>query len=135
MELAYIQKGSRENQDLDHGIDTTYIMRLGYVELPLLYRYIYNERFELEAGLGINFLIHNNETVNGYEITDRPFSKQNICFLAGIAFSINERLKVNLRTDNSLFSIREDRVNGDVWRFWGYGQFSDALVLSAYYKL
>lgn len=135
MELAYIQKGSRENQDLDHGIEHTFILRLGYVELPVLYRYIYNERFELETGLGLNFLIHQHESLDGYELNYNPFSKQNICFLAGIAFNINEKLKVNLRTDNSLFSIRTERVNGDVWRFWGYGQFSDALVLSAYYKL
>jgi hypothetical protein len=135
MELAYVQKGSRENQDLDHGIDHTYIMHIDYIELPFLYRYIYNERFELETGLGMNFLIYQKETEDGYVREDHPFRKQNLCFLAGIAFKINERLKVNLRTDNSLITIRTERVNGDVWRFWGYGQFSDALVLSAYYKL
>lgn len=135
MELAYVQKGSRENQDLDNFIEHTYILRLGYIELPFLYRYIYNERFVLETGLGMNFLIHHSETLDGYETTGSPFRNQNLCFLAGISVKLNERLNINFRTDNSLFSIRKNRVTGDVWRFWDHGQFSDALVLSAYYKL
>lgn len=135
MELAYVQKGSRENPDQEKERYDTYIMRLGYVELPVLYRYIYSPRFEFETGPGFNFLIHHNETFNGYVVDEHPFKATNLCFIAGIAVNVNERLKINFRTDNSLFSIRKDRVSGDVWRFWGHGQFSDALVLSAYYKL
>ncbi|KAF0196440.1 MAG: hypothetical protein FD166_2395 [Bacteroidetes bacterium] len=135
MELAYIQKGSRENPDAEKNQFSTYIMRLGYVELPVLYRYIYNERIELETGLGMNFLIHQSEERDGMGTTGSPFSGQNLCFLAGISVNINDRIKIGIRTDNSLFSIRKNRVSGDVWRFWDHGQFSDALVLSAYYKL
>jgi len=135
MELAYIQKGSRENPDAEKNQFSTYIMRLGYVELPVLYRYIYNERIELETGLGMNFLIHQSEERDGMATTGSPFSGQNLCFLAGISVNINDRIKIGIRTDNSLFSIRKNRVSGDVWRFWDHGQFSDALVLSAYYKL
>lgn len=135
MELAYVQKGSRENQDWERGIERTYIMRLGYVELPFLYRYAYNERIELETGIGLNFLVHQKESLGGDVTTDSPFRSQNLCFLAGISVKINNRLRINFRTDNSLFSIRKNRVSGDVWRIWDHGQFSDALVLSAYYKL
>jgi len=135
MELAYIQKGSRENPDAEKNQFSTYIMRLGYVELPVLYRYIYNDRIELETGLGMNFLIHQSEERDGMGTTGSPFSGQNLCFLAGISVNINEKIKIGIRTDNSLFSIRKERVTGDVWRFWDHGQFSDALVLSAYYKL
>ena len=135
MELAYIQKGSRENPDQEKGRYDTYIMRLGYVEMPFLYRYVYNQRFNFETGLGMNFLIHSKETFNGEELTDNPFKRQNLCFLAGLSVNINDKLKINFRTDNSLFSIRKEKVSGDVWRFWGYGQFSDALILSAYYRL
>ncbi|MFH1122000.1 MAG: outer membrane beta-barrel protein [Bacteroidota bacterium] len=135
MELVYVQKGSRENQNWDKGIEHTGIMRLGYVELPMLYRYLYNDRFELETGLGLNFLVHHAETFDGNVTTDSQFRSQNLCFLAGISVNINERLRINFRTDNSVFSIRKNKVSGDVWRFWSYGQFSDALILSAYYKL
>lgn len=135
MELAYIQKGSRENPDQEKGRYDTYIMRLEYVEMPFLYRYVYNQRFNFETGLGMNFLIHSKETFNGEELTDNPFKRQNLCFLAGFSVNISDKLKINFRTDNSLFSIRKEKVSGDVWRFWGYGQFSDALILSAYYRL
>jgi len=135
MELAYLQKGSRENPDQEKGRFDTYVMRLGYIEMPFLYRFSYSERFVFEAGTGLNFLIHSRETFNGEEISDNPFKGQNLCFLAGLSVNINEHLSINIRTNNSLFSIRKNRVTGDVWRFWNYGQFSDALILSAYYKL
>lgn len=135
MELGYIQKGSRENPDFEKNRFDTYIMRLGYIELPFLYRINYSELLGFEAGLAMNFLIHQKETFNGYETIESPFRGQNLCFTGGISIRLNDRIRINVRTDNSLFSIRKNRVSGDVWRFWGYGQFSDALVLSAYYTL
>jgi hypothetical protein len=135
MELGYIQKGSRENPDFERNRFDTYIMRLGYIELPFLYRINYNELLGFEAGLAMNFLIHQRETFNGGETTGSPFRGQNLCFAGGMSIRLNERIRFNVRTDNSLFSIRKNRVSGDVWRFWGYGQFSDALILSAYYTL
>lgn len=135
MELTYIQKGSRENPDYEKGKFDSYLMRLGYVQLPVVYLYQYNNLIGFEAGLGMNFLIHSNEKFNGYETIESPFSTTNLCFLAGISFRVTDLIRISLRTDNSLFSIRKNRVTGDVWRFWDYGQFSDALVLSAYYKL
>jgi hypothetical protein len=135
MELTYIQKGSRENPDYEKNKLDSYLMRLGYVQLPLVYLYQYNNLIGFEAGLGMNFLIHSNEKFNGYETIESPFSNTNLCFLAGISFRVTDLIRISLRTDNSLFSIRKNKVSGDVWRFWGHGQFSDALVLSAYYKL
>jgi len=135
MELAYIQKGSRENPNQEKGKLDSYLMQLGYIELPFLYRYKYNPKIEFEGGLSMNFLLHHNEEVNGYKQDKNPFKKQNLCFLAGLSYGINEKLRINIRTDNSLFSLRKIRVTGDVWRFWGHGQFSDALVIGAYYNL
>lgn len=134
MELSYIQKGSRENPDYEKEKFDSYIMRLGYVELPFLYRMIYSDKLNFETGLGMNFLLHHYERYNSEELFS-PFAKSNLCFILGLSYNLNERLKVNLRTNNSLFSIRTDRVNGDVWRFFDHGQFSDALVFSLYYEL
>lgn len=134
MELSYIQKGSRENPDYEKEKFDSYIMRLGYVELPFLYRMIYNEKLNFETGLGLNFLMHHYERYNSEELFS-PFAKSNLCFILGLSYNLSERLRVNFRTNNSLFSIRTDRVNGDVWRFFDHGQFSDALVFSLYYEL
>ncbi len=135
MEIGYIQKGSRENPDPKRDKFDAYIMQLGYVELPFLYRYQYSEMFGFEAGLAMNFLLHHREKFNGYPTIGSPFRGHNLCFAGGLSVRINDLLRINIRTDNSLFSIRKNRVTGDVWRFWGYGQFSDALIISAYYKL
>lgn len=135
MELGYIQKGSRENPDYEKNKFDSYLMRLGYVHMPFLYRIQYNELLSFEAGLSPNFLIHSNEKFNGYETVESPFSPINVCLLAGLSVRINDNLRINIRTDNSLFSLRKRTVTGDVWRLWDHGQFSDALVLSAYYKL
>ena len=135
MELTYIQKGSRDNPDYEKEKYDSYLMRLGYVQLPFVYLYQYNNFLGFEAGLGMNFLIHSNEKFSGYETIDSPFKRTNLCFTGGMSFRITDLIKISLRTDNSLFSIRKKKVSGDVWRFWDYGQYSDALVLSAYYKL
>lgn len=134
MELSYIQKGSRENPDYEKERFNSYLMRLGYIELPVLYRMIYSEKLNFETGLGMNFLLHHYERYNSEELTS-PFAKSNLCFILGLSYNINERLRANFRTNNSLFSIRTEKVNGNVWRLWDHGQYSDALVLSVYYKL
>ncbi|MCD6659724.1 MAG: PorT family protein [Lentimicrobium sp.] len=135
MELVYIQKGSRENPNYEKNKMDAYLMQLGYAALPVLYRYQYSDFLSFEAGLSLNVLIHQREVFNGGVFTGSPFSTMNICLLAGLSGKVNERLRINIRTDNSLSSIRRNRVTGDVWRLWGHGQFSDALVITAYYKL
>lgn len=135
MELVYIQKGSRENPNYEKNKMDAYLMQLGYAALPVLYRHQYSDFLSFEAGLSLNVLIHQRETFNGYETIDSPFSATNVCLLAGLSAKVNERLRINIRTDNSLNSIRRNRVTGDVWRLRGHGQFSDALVITAYYKL
>jgi hypothetical protein len=134
MELSYIQKGSRENPDYEKERFDFYLMRLGYAELAFLYRMIYSEKLNFETGLGMNFLIHHYERYNSEELTS-GFAKNNLAFILGLSYNLNERLRVNFRTNNSLFTIRSERVNGDVWRLWDHGQFSDALVFSLYYQL
>ncbi len=135
MELNYIQKGSRENPDYEKDRMNFYLMRLGYIELPILYRKIYNEKLNFEAGPAMDFLIHHYERYNSEELDGVPFTKSNLCLIIGLSYNINERIRANFRTNNSILSIRTERVDGDVWRFFEHGQYNDALVLSLYYKL
>jgi hypothetical protein len=134
MELSYIQKGSRENPDYEKEKYDFYRMQLGYVELALLYRRLVGEKLYLEAGPAMNFLLHHHEKYNSEELFS-PFAKRNFCLILGLSYRIGERTVVNFRTNNSIFTIRTERVNGDVWRFFDHGQFNDALVFSLYYEL
>ena len=50
LELDYIQKGSRKNPDGSTGDYDTYLLRLNYIELPVLYKYDFAEKGTLENG-------------------------------------------------------------------------------------
>ena len=136
LELDYIQKGSHKNSNPDIEDYDTYDMRLGYIEMPLLFRRNYGQKILVEAGPAMSFLVHSYEAINKAKIEGgTPFKKQNLSIIAGVSYLLNEKISFGIRTDNSLFSIRDKRVTGDIWRFWGYGQFNDVLVLNLSYKL
>lgn len=138
MELTFFQKGSRQNPKPEKNMYDNYLFRVNYIEMPLLYLFKIN-RFTIEAGPSAGVLISYFETdINGYEISNQQgYNKPSTLTLqinVGLRFFITQHLGVDFRTNNSLLNIRSQNVSGDVWRLWGYGQFSDALVLSLYYQ-
>ena len=133
MELTYFQKGSRKNPDsLDY---SSYLLRTNYVEMPFLFQYRIN-KFTVEAGPSAGFLLGYKEKIN-----EEPAYSDNTPTLVtfqmniGLRFDVNKHWIVDFRSNNSLLNIRKHNVSGDVWRFWSYGQFHDALVLSMFYKI
>ena len=135
LELDYIQKGSRKNPKPELEDYDSYLMRLGYVEMPLLFRYKVGTKLLAEAGPAMSFLLHSREKFNQVDVNYHQFKKQNLSIIIGMSYPVTERISAGLRTNNSLISIRKDRVTGDVWRFFDYGQFNDVLVLTFGYKL
>ena len=136
MELEFFQKGSRKNPNYEKGYDTAYLFRTNYVELPILYQFVINKRFQVEVGPSIGFLISYFESFNGSELypNTNPPARSTLQINLGLYITLTQRWKVNLRTNNSLLNIRSHTVTGDVWRFWTYGQFNDCLVLSLIYQ-
>jgi hypothetical protein len=137
MELEYFQKGSRQNREPEKGIENSLLLRLNYIELPVLYQYKFSERFKVEAGPSLGFNVGYFERADEDVISDQPdYNKP-----ASVSFQINvglyiyflDNLAVNIRTNNSLMNIRSRNATGDVRRFWDFGQYNDALVLSVYY--
>lgn len=135
LELDYIQKGSRKNPVPEKDDYNSYLMRLGYIEMPLLVQYHIGSKLIAEAGPAMSFLLHSSEKFNQEPISYNQFRKQNVSLIAGISYRVTERISAGLRTNNSLISIRKDRVTGDVWRFFDYGQFNDVLIFTFGYKL
>lgn len=135
LELNYIQKGSRKNPVPDKGDYDSYLMRLGYIEMPLLLRFHIGSKLLAEAGPAVSFLLHSSERFKQEDAYYHPFAKQNLCMIAGISYPVMGRISAGLRTNNSLISIRKDTFTGNVWRFWGFGQFNDALVFTLGYRL
>lgn len=132
MELEYSQKGSRENPTDENPFQ--YLLRVNYVELPMLYRYHYNQRLIFEVGLSYGYLLHYYEENNySTEVSSTGFHTHALNLVAGIAYVLNPRINAGFRTSNSILTIREHPYN--VHRFFNEGQFNDALTLYLSYKL
>ncbi|HHN47782.1 MAG TPA: hypothetical protein ENN08_02415 [Bacteroidales bacterium] len=136
MELAYVQKGARKNPNYELGDFEQYLLRTDYIELALLYQFFFSEKLAFEFGPSIGQLMHTFEERNKQESYSVPFRKVVVNYIGGMYYFVNERLGVNLRANNSILSLRDhDRMPGDTYRFFHYGQFHVSLVLSAQYRL
>ncbi len=127
MELNYIQKGSRENPTEDNDF-MSYKLNLHYAELPVLYKYIINRHFAVEAGLAYSFFITKKEEYNFQdEVAGKPFNRNNLSFIIGLYYYINEQFRVNIRSNNSILPIRPHTSGAT--RFFNQGQYNDVLSL------
>ena len=137
LELEYFQKGARENPTKKNDYQS-YLFRANYIEIPLLYQFVFNERVKMEAGPSFGVLVGYYEERNEEVISDKydynTPSTMTLQINVGIYVNITSQLAVNFRTNNSLLNIRTENVTGDVWRIWTYGQFHDSLVLSVFYN-
>lgn len=131
MELDFIQKGSRENPDSTNNYDF-YLLRLNYVELPLHYKYDFNEKGTLEAGLSLGVLIYSHEEGNpGNPPTGGDFDKTDLSFNFGAFYTIIENLRINIRYSNSLIKVR-DHSGGATYRL-NQGQYNEVLSFTLHY--
>ena len=137
MELEFFQKGSRKNPDAENNDYDSYLFRTSYVELPFLYQYIISDRFRVEAGPSGGFLLGYYEERDELVISDEPGqnkpSAATLQINVGLYVYFTENIALNVRTHNSVLNIRKENSTGDVYRFFDYGQYHDALVLSFFY--
>ncbi len=126
MELEYIQKGSRQNPREENDYKS-FLLRIHYVELPIIYRFVIIQQFNVEIGLSYGVFIADKEKVDGEVIDGTPFNRHNLNFIGGLYYNINERFRINLRSNNSITPIRP-HVSGKS-RFFNHGQYSDAISL------
>jgi hypothetical protein len=142
MEIAYIQKGARKNPNYEKDDFEQYLLRTDYVELAFLYQLVYSEKLAFEVGPSFGYLMHTYEERDQQETVSVPFRKSIVNYVGGIYYFLNDRTGINLRVNNSILNLRdyqnlsgEKRLPGDTYRFFHYGQFHVALVLSVQYRL
>ncbi len=134
MEMEYIQKGSRKNANLETGDLNSYLLRLNYLEIPLLYQYTFARRFGIEFGPAADVLLGSYEEVNG--IADPPTEPLRQITLAGIVGAsayITRNLKAVFRFNYSLMSLRNTSAPYPAtYRkiLFEYGQYNNVLSLS-----
>lgn len=131
-EIMYIQKGSRHNGNPEKGDYNYYFLRLNYVEVPLLLQY-HQGKFTYEFGLGLGFLIGEEESFNFQDLTGvNPFNKSELGVNLGINYTIFKKLGINWRFSHSLTAIRPHASGATRW--YNPGQMNNVLAFTLTYK-
>ena len=138
MEMEYIQKGARQGADTVTNTGTTYLTRLHYLELPLLYQFTFANRIQAEIGPAVDILLWSYEEVNGLEVPyiTVPYRTVNLCGIVGLSCFITDHLKAGFRFNYSLMSTRTDVTEVARKILFETGQYNNvlSLALSWYFK-
>jgi len=131
--MNYAAKGSRENSGDNNIGYNKYVARLGYIEFPFVVKYRLN-KFDIEAGLSIGFLLFGNEFVNGdkqQSVTD--FKKFEFAGILGASYMFNEKWGIEFRSQTSLLPIRTP--TDGVFYTNGQGQYNIVMSFAVMYYI
>lgn len=135
MEINYAQKGSRKNPNTAQGDHDFFLMRLNYIDIPLIARVDYRD-FIFEGGLYYARLINYSlQDENGeFELPEasNEFENQEFGALIGITYQLTEQLLMNWRFNNSIQEIRE--YDSDEEYMLNDGYFNTYLSFSIRYE-
>lgn len=132
LELDFIQKGSRKNPNSSTGDYNSYLLKLNYIELPVLYKYDFAEKGTLEAGLTLGVLVNNYEEANGStDVSGEEFNSLDFGADIGIYYTLVKNLRINLRISSSIIPIRP-HSSGQTYRLNG-GQYNQGIAFILYY--
>jgi len=110
LEINFSQKGSRRNPKTDEGDTDFFLLRMNYIEIPIMLRTDY-KRFKFEGGLYYSQLVnyHLEDELGEFDIPEElnQFNNNDIGFLFGVYFNFTESLLMNWRYSNSLIDFRE----------------------------
>lgn len=134
MEIKYSQKGARNR--ITPKYPDKYIMRLGYIDVPVYLAFRTNDRGAVVAGVSTGYLIHSQEIDNYGELAledQHAFNSIDLQPFVGFQFDFLDRLKVDLRMALSVLPIR-GKPGVETLYYWHNNQFNNVLSLAAYYQ-
>lgn len=137
--ITYIQKGARKNANPNKGDLSFYLVRLNYVEVPLMYK-INVKKFKFELGLSYAYLFrYSEQNTYGY-YNDRRLRNYDACYNFGCGYKLSDNLYANLRYNYSFIPIRPFPSNGvylgTFWsRTFNKGLYNNDIVVSLNYIL
>ncbi len=141
--IIYIQKGARKNANPTKFDYTTYVLRLNYIEIPLMYRWQSN-KFFYTLGLSYGYLINYYEasTDLGNYTGLYPFLKSEYSFNIGLGMMIKPQIGVEVRTNNSYLTVRPWQVgfvqpyyNNILAKTFSKGSYNNIMEVVLTYKL
>ncbi len=111
LEIAYLGKGSHKNIRPKDSIPTLYLLRLHYIEVPLVFQYDYSDKLNFESGpsFGIFFGSREEDTfgdMSGIYSSREQFKPFDLSFTVGGTWKFNETWSFNIRSANSIFPVR-----------------------------
>ena len=136
MEIKYSQKGSSRKLDPKKPEVEKYIMRLGYIEIPVFMGFRTSDKGMIIGGISPGVLIHSKEIGAHGEFPKQdqhPFKKMDLQPFLGFQFDFLERASVDLRFALSVIPIRE-KPKGTNY-YWLNNQFNNNISLALYYRL
>ena len=133
MQIMFIQKGSRKNAKPDKNDYTSYLLRLSYIEVPLLLQWKYSDRFWFEAGPTFGVLLSQYEENEIGELpVERPFKDFEFGGALGMNIRLVNDLIFNIRLSNSFVPVR-DHQSGQT-DYLNAGQYNSVLAFTLHYK-
>lgn len=152
MELKYIQKGSLSNDFESFPGSDPFLIKLDYIDLPIVMSYNLNKInindvnlkwMKLEFGLSLDVLINARQKILGQIVLSDPWNRLVVNTVLGVRVDVRENLEVGLRSINSMTSIcpvskypyNNGVVNYVRRLFPFYGMFNDVVQLSIYWKI
>ena len=134
-EINYSEKGSRRNPDTENEDTDFFLLRLNYIEIPVMARWNLN-KFKFEIGTYYSRLVHEYlEDENGtFSIPEQlnQFKSYDFGGLVGVNFNFTEHLIMNWRYNNSFIPVR-DFDSGAQFRF-NSGMFHSYIGVSLRYE-
>lgn len=130
-EISFIQKGSRMPLTKD---GVFYLMRLNYIEVPLLFKYTIATKWIIEAGPAFATLVSAFEEDQLGEISIAPpFHRNDYLACAGANYFMSGHLFFNVRYSYSIASIRNSSDNNNYYYSSGK-QYNKVLTFSLAYQ-
>lgn len=131
-ELRFTQKGAyKKNTEQDN---TLYRLSIYYVEIPLLFQYMVNDKVILDGGLAPDvYLTHQEENEFGeLNQENRPsYHRFGLNAVAGVNYAITRRLIAGVRFSYSAIPMR-DHASGATY-YLNRGQYNNNLYFTFYY--
>jgi len=133
MEILFIQKGSRQPVIPDQN-NEFYVMRLSYIEVPLLFKWQFHPKFNFEFGPSFGNLIFSEEEDQfGIEKNRPPFKTFEFSGNVGLSYQLSEKFTVNSRFSTSVLPIRPFAPSS-LNTFFDSGQYNTVLMFTLHYQ-
>lgn len=138
LEINFIQKGSRKNAKPSDGIYTSYLLRLNYVEVPIMYKFNIVKGLKVEVGLMFAYLINWRQFDENGEFFKNPgvpdFKDFDFSGFAGLNYKINEYWGFSFRYSYSILAIRPKPDYSNTSIFYNEGQYNEVLCTAFQYN-